>query len=117
MDEPIEEKFRERLLGMRQELAGEVLTRREAGFSLGTDGIQDAGDDAANTYARQLLLNLSEREREALREIDDALDRLEDGSFGVCQDCGEDIGEARLEVLPYATLCVECKSNRESGVR
>jgi DnaK suppressor protein len=116
MDERATERFRERLLEMRQALAGEVVTLREESSSLGTDGIQDAADDAANTYARQLLLNLSEREREALRGIDEALDRLEDGSFGVCQECGEEIGEARLEVLPYATLCVECKSNQESGI-
>ena len=116
MDKEILERFRQQLLASRQALAGEVVSRREEGYSLGTDGIQDAGDDAANTYARQLLLNLSERERETLREIDEALDRLEDGSFGVCQGCGEEIGEARLEALPYATLCVECKSNQESGV-
>lgn len=116
MDKKSQEMFRQRLLASRQALAGEVVNRREEGCSLGTDGIQDAGDDAANAYARQLLLNLGEREREALREIDEALERLEEGSFGVCQECGEEIVEARLQALPYATLCVECKSNQESGV-
>jgi len=115
MDEAVLERFRQQLLASRQALAGEVVHRREEGYSLGTDGIQDAGDDAANTYARQLLLNLSERERETLREIDEALNRLDDGSFGACEECGEEIGEARLTVLPYATLCVECKANQESG--
>ena len=115
MDDATLERFRQQLLASRQALAGEVTHRREEGYSLGTDGIQDAGDDAANTYARQLLLNLSERERETLREIDEALDRLEAGSFGACEECGEEIGEARLAVLPYATLCVECKANQESG--
>ncbi|GAB4257201.1 MAG: hypothetical protein Kow0092_03910 [Deferrisomatales bacterium] len=108
------ERFREKLLALRKEIAGEVQTLKTEGFALGTDGTQDVGDDAANTYARQLLLNLSEREREVLRQVDEALDRIDEGTFGTCEDCGEPIEEARLEALPYATLCVECKSNREA---
>ncbi len=107
------EALRERLLVMRREIAGEVTALKVEGFSLGNDGTQDVGDDAANTYARQVLLGLSEREREVLHEIDDALDRIDDDSYGVCEDCGDEIGLARLNVVPYASLCVECKSNRE----
>jgi len=117
MDAKVRERFREQLLALGRETAGDVTSYRDEGFSLGTDGIQDAGDDAANTYARQLLLGLSERERDVLRQIDEALDRLEEGTYGECEACGEEIGEARLAVLPYATLCVECKSNQENGVR
>lgn len=104
-------------MALRENLAGEVLTLKEEGFSLGNDGIQDIGDDAANTYARQVLLGLSERDREALRQIDEALDRIEQGRFGECEECGEQIGVARLEVIPYTTLCVECKANQELGRR
>lgn len=107
------DELRERLLAMRREIAGEVSALKAEGFSLGTDGTQDVGDDAANTYARQVLLGLSEREREILREIDDALDRIDEGSYGECEDCGDEIGLSRLRAVPYASLCVECKSNRE----
>ena len=110
-------RFRERLLSLRENLAGEVLALKEEGFSLGNDGIQDIGDDAANSYARQVLLGLSERDREVLRQIDNALERIEQGAFGECEECGEEIGTARLEVLPYTTLCVECKANQELGRR
>ena len=113
MEEKIIEAFREKLLVMRRELAGDVSTLREEGLALGTDGTQDMGDDAANTYARQMLLGMSERERGMLRENDQALDRIDDGSYGECEDCGEEIGEARLKAVPYATLCVECKADRE----
>lgn len=107
--------YRDRLLRLRRELAGEVTSLREEGLTLGTDGTQDVADDAANTYARQMLLGMSERERGVLREIDAALDRIDDGAFGTCDDCGEKIGEARLKALPYATLCVECKAEREGA--
>ena len=108
-------QYKDRLLALRRELAGEVTNLREEGLALGTDGTQDMADDAANTYARQMLLGMSERERAVLREIDAALDRIDDGGFGVCDDCGEEIGEARLKALPYATLCVECKAEREDA--
>jgi len=107
------EQFRERLIALRREAAGEVTMLREEGAALGTDGTQDVGDDAANTYARQMLLGMSERERSLLREVDAALDRIDEGSYGICEDCEEPIGMARLEALPYATLCVDCKAERE----
>lgn len=113
MDKDELEKYRERLLALRRELAGGVSTLRAEGLVLGTDGTQDMADEAANTYARQMLLGMSERERAMLREIDGALDRLDDGSFGTCEDCGDPIGEARLKVVPHATLCVDCKADRE----
>ena len=108
-------QYKNRLLALRRELAGEVTSLREEGLTLGTDGTQDMADDASNTYARQMLLGMSERERAVMREIDAALDRLDEGSFGTCDDCGEEIGEARLKALPYATLCVECKAEREGA--
>jgi DnaK suppressor protein len=113
MDRQELEKYRERLLTLRRELAGDVSTLRAEGLALGTDGTQDMADEASNTYARQMLLGMSERERAMLREIDGALDRLDDGSFGTCEDCGDPIGEARLKVVPQATLCVDCKADRE----
>lgn len=113
MEKKMIQAFRERLIEMRRELAGDVSSLREEGLVLGTDGTQDMGDDAANTYARQMLLGMSERERGVLREIDQALDRIDEGSYNECEDCGEAIGEARLRVVPYATLCVDCKADRE----
>jgi DnaK suppressor protein len=113
MDRQELEQYRERLLVLRRELAGEVSTLRAEGLALGTDGTQDMADEASNTYARQMLLGMSERERAMLREIDAALDRLDEGTFGICEECGDPIGEARLKVVPHATLCVDCKAARE----
>jgi DnaK suppressor protein len=113
MDKQILEEFRQRLIVLRRETAGEVAMLRDEGATLGTDGTQDVGDDAANTYARQMLLGMSERERALLREIDEALDRIDEGTYGVCEECGEAISAPRLKALPYATLCVDCKADRE----
>jgi DnaK suppressor protein len=107
------EKFKKLLLEKRLAIAGEVLQLRDSSFELGTDGTQDLGDDAANDSARQLSLRLSESERGTLRQIDEALERMDEGTFGHCEDCGDLIAPERLEALPYATLCVDCKGERE----
>lgn len=117
MDQESIDRFRQRLTALRQELAGEVSTLAKESWSLGTDGTQDVGDDAANSYARQLLLGMGERDRELLRQVDAALDRIDEGSFGQCEECGDEIEVARLEAMPYATLCVDCKSIQETGPR
>ncbi|MBI5441214.1 MAG: TraR/DksA family transcriptional regulator [Deltaproteobacteria bacterium] len=108
------DEFRQTLLALRRDVAGGVTMLREQGVALGTDGTQDMADDAANTYTRQMLLGMSERERRNLREIDAALDRIDEGTYGVCEECQEPISEARLKALPYATLCVDCKADREA---
>jgi len=113
MDKEQKEAFRAQLLAQRRQLAGEVAAHTEDGFSLGRDGGQDVGDDAANTSTRQLLLGLGELERRQLKQIDDALERLDDDEFGVCEECGDEIGAARLRALPHTALCVECKAIEE----
>ncbi|HSH69060.1 MAG TPA: TraR/DksA family transcriptional regulator [Deferrisomatales bacterium] len=113
MDREQKEGFRRRLLAQRRELAGDASTRTHDGFALGQDGAQDVGDAAANTAARQLLLGLGDRERRQLREIDDALERLDHDTFGFCEECGDEIGAARLQILPHTVLCVDCKATEE----
>ena len=58
---------------------------------------------------------LEENSTHVLTEIDGALDRIENGTYGVCQRCGNSIGEERLESLPWATLCIDCKRKQERG--
>lgn len=109
-------KYRELLLAKRRELAGEVDTLRSGGLPV-SDGPQDIGDEAAQSYAQEVALDIGEAERKLIREIDDALDRLDAGDYGVCGDCGEKIAEERLKAVPYAELCVTCKSLQERGRR
>lgn len=117
MDSALLEQIKEELLIKRREVAGEVVNLRRESFSLGGDGGEDVGDDASNDYTRQVLLGMSERERSILLEVDAALDRIDEGVFGICESCGEDIAAARLKAVPYASLCVECKADQEKGGR
>ena len=73
----------------------------------------DVCDIASSERERELRLRLSERERNKLRAIEEALERIEDGTFGSCEECGAKIPIARLKVMPFTTVCVPCKSRQE----
>src|SRR5207249_2757916 len=66
---------------------------------------------------RNLLLRIRDRERKLISKIDEALGRIEDGSYGKCEDCGADIGLERLKARPVTTLCIDCKSLQEAQER
>jgi DnaK suppressor protein len=104
------------LLKEREEIVGEVRQIFESSKEMGQDGIQDIGDEAANIYNKQILLRLTESERMRLQEMDEALDRIEAGTYGICEECGEPIGLKRLEVRPVAKYCVPCLSKMEKGI-
>lgn len=77
----------------------------------------DPADRASAESDRTFTLRLRDRDRKLIKKINEALDRIEDNSFGVCEDCGEDIGIPRLKARPVTTLCIECKSRREEEER
>jgi DnaK suppressor protein len=108
-------KFRKILLKEREQIVGEVKQIVESSNEMGQDGIQDIGDEAANIYNKQVLLSLNENERMRLQEVDESLDRIENGTYGICEECGEPIGLKRLEVRPVAKYCVPCKTKLEKG--
>jgi DnaK suppressor protein len=108
-------RFRRILLKEREQIVGEVKQIVESSKEMGQDGIQDIGDEAANIYNKQVLLSLNENERMRLQEVDESLDRIENGTYGICEECGEPIGLKRLEVRPVAKYCVPCKTKLEKG--
>ncbi|MGN6794860.1 MAG: TraR/DksA family transcriptional regulator [Streptosporangiaceae bacterium] len=81
------------------------------------DSVSDAGDDQADvgakTYEREHELSLTYNARDLLVQTERALARIESGTYGVCESCGEPIGKARLQAFPRATLCVSCKQREE----
>jgi DnaK suppressor protein len=109
-------RLKKMLLKEREEIVGEVRQIFESSKEMGQDGIQDIGDEAANIYNKQILLSLTESERVRLQEMDEALDRIEAGTYGICEECGEPIGLKRLEVRPVAKYCVPCLSKMEKGM-
>ena len=78
--------------------------------------IVDSGDEAdvaSDAVDRTLLDSLSAQDAQRLRLIDNALDRIRQGKYGLCAKCGKEIPQARLEALPYALMCVACASAEE----
>jgi RNA polymerase-binding protein DksA len=73
------------------------------------------GDTATATFDRQMGVTLEENAESVLAAIDGALRRIEEGTYGTCTRCGREIGRERLEALPYAELCIECKRAAERG--
>lgn len=71
-------------------------------------------DQGSATFERELDMTFEENEREALEEVQAALDRVKAGTYGVCSRCGAEIPVARLEAMPTATLCITCKAADES---
>ncbi len=70
-------------------------------------------DVATDTYDREFSLGLASSDRELLYELDDAVKKIDDGSFGVCEDCKVLITKTRLKVIPYARLCIKCQEKKE----
>jgi len=73
----------------------------------------DLGDQASAEIDRSFMLKLRGRERKLLKKIEDAIDRIEHGLFGICDKCGETIDIKRLEARPVTTMCIECKTQQE----
>jgi DnaK suppressor protein len=77
------------------------------------DEIGDDYDKAAQERERELGIIITAQEKNKLISVEDALRRIEEGTYGICEDCGEKISKQRLKAVPFATLCVACKSKKE----
>ena len=113
MDEEQLQEARKRLLTMREELLEESLKAYAESQSLGKDGVPDIGDMSSNSYNQEVLMNLSEAQRSRVRDIDAALERMDQGVYGFCARCEEEIAPRRMEVRPFSRYCVDCKSEVE----
>ena len=78
-----------------------------------TTNFPDPNDRATQESDRNFELRIRDRERKLINKIKDALERIDDGTFGTCEKCGEDISEGRLKARPVTTLCIDCKIEEE----
>jgi DnaK suppressor protein len=83
----------------------------------GDENYADPTDRAAAESDRSFLLRIRDRERKLILKIQEALQRVEEGTFGVCETCGDEIGEKRLEARPVTTQCIDCKTEAEKKER
>ena len=96
----------------------EILAERE-GKSLSTPMDNntrqgDMADQASGTNEVHIQLKLKQTDAKILQAIEEALERLDSGSYGLCRDCGEDIAAARLNAIPWTRVCIECKEKQKS---
>jgi RNA polymerase-binding protein DksA len=114
------DRFRDALLEERKRVVAAIQNLHDEhpgsiSDETGEDAVYDnhLADTATGTYDRELDYTLEENSEHVLAEIDAALKRIGDGTYGVCTNCGKQIPEERLEARPWATLCIECQRERE----
>jgi len=110
------EAFKELLGGRREELMADA-GRTVSGMVEGKENFPEPADRAALEADRDAVLRIRDRERKLLSKVDAALQRIDDGTFGICDECGEAIGLDRLRARPVTTLCIDCKSSQEEEER
>lgn len=108
-------KNKESLKNNVTQMEGEALSqsRRDAAGDLSNLPIHIA-DMGSDTFEQDFTLGLIENEGEEIHEIDAALDRIEDKTYGICERCNQSISEKRLTAIPYARLCIKCKEKEET---
>jgi DnaK suppressor protein len=106
-------RFREILLGKKAELLRNAQKTLTEDMTLDADDLPDEMDLASSEYLQSFTFRLRGREKTFLKKIDHALKKIDDGNFGVCEECEEPISLKRLEARPETTLCIRCKEDQE----
>src|SRR5262250_1469949 len=109
--------FKKRLLDKQRQLTEEVGKSALYGKDQEDDSIKDLGDQANTAYTREFFFELGNGDRRLLREVVAALAKIDDGSFGACERCGEAIADKRLDALPFARYCITCQRAIEEEER
>jgi DnaK suppressor protein len=108
--------LRERLDRQREEIHNLYNQDLRAGQESTDVGTEDIVDRANASYNRELMFSLSDGERQLLLQINDALRRMDDGTYGNCTNCSAAIAVPRLEALPWARFCINCQELAEKGM-
>ena len=107
------QRFKKLLEGKRSEIIRRAQQTLDEDMSLDADDLPDEMDLASSEYLQSFTFRLRGREKVFLEKIQKALDKIEDGSFGTCEECGATISPKRLEARPETTLCIRCKEDQE----
>jgi len=110
------EKYRRLLQEKKTLLLAELAKSRNAEEETTEESTQDIADKAVSSYTREFLYSFNDTERSTLQQIDQALSRIVDGSYGLCLNCGSAMSEKRLTAIPWSRHCVECQELAEKGL-
>jgi len=108
--------FRDKLMDRRESLVGQVQQAELYSRERDSEATQDPADMAANAYTKELLVSMSDNDRQLLNLIDEALERMDDSGYGKCIRCGQALPEKRLDAVPWARHCVKCQELHERGM-
>lgn len=115
MDRKKLDYFKDKLLAKQLSLTDMV--QRTEGYGREKDqNIQDVADMAVESYTKEFMFGKSSGDRQILLLIREALTRIQDKSYGTCANCGEEIQPKRLEAVPWAQFCIQCKDLQEKGL-
>lgn len=110
------EKYRRLLEQKKAELATELAKARDAEEESNEESTQDIADKAVSSYTREFLYSLTDSERTTRLQIDEAIARIDDGTYGSCMNCGVPMSEKRLTAVPWTPYCVDCQELAEKGL-
>ena len=105
--------FQSALQKIRIEIVGGVEKSQNNGKNDESEHMPDISDDAARAYDRKLQGDLEEQEWNKLKQVESALEKIENGEYGICDQCEKKIPEARLKIIPYTEFCTQCLSEIE----
>ena len=116
MDKKKLEAFKKKLEERQQTLRRTVSRTEEDGRVADQDTAQDIADRAASSYTKEFLFSQSNNERQLRQMVETALQRIREGSFGECVNCGSEINAKRLEAVPWTRYCIACQEKMEQGL-
>ncbi|MFQ5721438.1 MAG: TraR/DksA family transcriptional regulator [Candidatus Aminicenantales bacterium] len=115
MNKKEKEHYKKKLLKRKNEIINKLSEVYNESKEVEPEIAQDIGDRAETSYTKEFLLSLSDTERQQLRQIDEALKKIEDCQYGICERCHREIGKKRLEAIPWALYCIECQQKEEGS--
>ena len=107
------ERYKKKLLEKKKEINHHLSEFYTESKEVETGIAQDVVDRAESSYTKEFLLSLSNKERKQLSLINEALKRIEKGTYGICQRCTQEIGKKRLEAIPWTPYCINCQEKEE----
>ncbi len=110
------EKYRRLLEEKKASLSAEIAKTRSAEVETSEEATQDIADKAVSSYTREFLYSLTDGERHTLLRIDDAILRIDAGTYGFCVNCNTAMTEKRLNAVPWAPYCLDCQELAEKGM-
>jgi DnaK suppressor protein len=116
MDRKKVEFYKKRLETKQEELLRLVIKSEKDGREADEEATQDIADKAANSYTKEFLFHQSDENRRLLQLVNEALERMKTGTYGLCVACQQEVQQKRLEAVPWARHCIECQEKQDQGL-